>query len=80
MEANLTLRGCQRHRLMALYRGSTDPAVRLRAHILLLLADGHPWSLITAVLFCSPATIARWQERFAQGGVAALGLEYRGRA
>ena len=36
----------------------------LRWHILSLLADGHSWSLITAVLFCSSRTVARWQHRF----------------
>ncbi len=28
-----------------------------------LLADGHPWSLIVTVLYCSTRTIARWKER-----------------
>jgi Homeodomain-like domain len=41
-----------------------DPQVRLRAHLILLLADGHAWALIAAVLFCSTATIARWKDRF----------------
>lgn len=42
------------------------------AHIVLLLADGHSWSLITTVLFCSSRTIARWQQRFRSGGLPAL--------
>jgi transposase len=53
--------------------------VRLRAHIILLLAAGHPWSLIIAVLFCSSATIARWQQAFLAGGVPALQRPGRGR-
>jgi transposase len=60
------------------YRGHADPAVRLRAHIILLLADGHTWGLITTVLFCSSRTIARWQKRFQQGGLAALSGQPRG--
>ncbi len=53
--------------------------MRLRAHIILLLADGYAWALITAVLFCSTATIARWKEHFECGGVVALLEERRGR-
>lgn len=33
--------------------------MRLRAHIILLLAQGYSWALISAVLFCSTRTIAR---------------------
>src|SRR5215217_3679117 len=62
----------ERKRLLELYRKEPDPHVRLRAHIVLLLADGHPWSLICAVLFCSTATVARWKGRFERGGVEAL--------
>ena len=69
----------QRKRLLGLYRKEPDPLVRLRAHIILLLADGHAWSAICAVLFCSTATVARWKERFERGGVEALAGEGRGR-
>src|SRR5205809_277210 len=69
----------QRKRLLALYRKEPDPLVRLRAHIVLLLADGHAWSLICAVLFCSTGTVARWKARFERGGVEALSAEARGR-
>ena len=56
-----------------------SPCVRLRAHIVLLLSEGHAWSLICAALFCSTATIARWKRRFEAGGVDALLAERRGR-
>src|SRR5215211_2932808 len=69
----------QRNRLLELYRTGSRPCVRLRAHILLLLADGYAWAMITAVLFCSTATIARWKARFESGGVEALLDESRGR-
>ena len=68
----------QRKRLLALYRKEPDPLVRLRAHVVLLLADGHAWSLICAVLFCSTATVARWKARFRAEGVEALLEERRG--
>src|SRR5215218_4746376 len=69
----------ERKRLLELYRKETDPLVRLRAHIVLLLADGHAWSLVCAVLFCSTATVGRWKARFERGGVEALAGEARGR-
>src|SRR5271165_1600837 len=64
--------------LLDYYRAHADPAVRLRAHILLLLADGHSWSLITTVLFCSSRTIARWHKRFHRDGLPALFGQPRG--
>ena len=79
MDRSIVLRGAQRKALLGYYRGSPDPQVRLRAQIILLLADGHAWSLICAVLFCSTRTIARWRDRFEAGGVAALLEDGRGR-
>ena len=80
MDGSIVLGSSQRKRLLAVYRReSVDPQVRLRAHIILLLSDGRPWSLIAAVLFCSTATIARWKARFESGGVEALLGEGRGR-
>jgi transposase len=37
-----------------------------------MLADGHPWSVIASVLFCSSHTIDRWRRRFEDGGVDAI--------
>jgi putative transposase len=79
MEASIVLRGGQRNALLSLYRQHPDAAVRLRAHIILLLAAAQPWSLIVAVLFCSSATIARTQKAFVAGGVPALQASGRGR-
>ena len=62
----------ERSTLLRYYRHSSDPALSRRAHILLLLADGHPWATIAVMLFCSTATIDRWQRRFRHGGLAAL--------
>ena len=80
MDGSIVLGSSERKRLLELYRKETlHPQVRLRVHIVLLLAQGCAWSLITTVLFCSSATIARWKERFESGGVEALLQERRGR-
>jgi putative transposase len=75
---SITLSAADRAALLEYVRRSSDPALRHRAHIILLLADGHAWALITTVLFCSSRTVARWQQRFQQGGVAALLGQPRG--
>lgn len=73
MRASISLAADERNTLLDYYRSPYHaPELRLRAHILLLLADGYPWATIVAVLYCSPRTIARWQERFAHGRVPAL--------
>jgi putative transposase len=61
------------------FRRAADAEVRLRAHILLFLADGHPWATIRVVLFCSLGTISRWKARFSPGcpsGLGANGVEH----
>lgn len=72
MSCSIALPSRDRKALLDLYRRDPDPAVRLRAHILLLLAQGYPWAGIAAVLFTSTSTIARWQSRYQQGGVSAV--------
>ena len=79
MDGSVSLGRAERKRLLEMYRRSPDPAVRLRSHIVLLLAEGQTWATIAAVLFCSTRTIARWKERFETGGVDALVTETRGR-
>src|SRR5262249_1159412 len=54
------------------YRRAADPQLRLRAHLVLLLDDGYPWTLIALLLYTSSSTIARWQHRFHAGGITAL--------
>ena len=80
MEGSISLGRAEGKRLLELYRRHPDPAVRKRGHMVLLLADGHPWSLIVTVLYCSTRTIARWKERYEAGGLEALFGERRGRA
>ena len=79
MDGSIVLDSGRRKRLLELYRTEPDPQVRLRAHVVLLLADGYAWAVIARVLFCSTATIARWKRRFEVGGVEALLDERRGR-
>jgi hypothetical protein len=72
MNPTIVLSAYERKALLHLYRRPTDPDVGRRAHLLLLSADGYPWDTIAAVLFTSPSTIARWQQRFQEGGLEAL--------
>jgi putative transposase len=69
----------ERNTLLHHLRRDPDPQVRLRAHILLLLAGGFSWATIAAVLFTSPDTIARWSRRFRHGGVDEVLGRPRGR-
>ena len=73
MHSSISLTPDERNTLLDFYRAPCDdPAVRIRAHIILLLAQGYPWATIAAVLFCSTRTIDRWQKRFTRGRVPAL--------
>lgn len=76
---SISLTADDRKALLDHYRRDLDPQVRLRAHILLLLADGHTWATIAEVLFTSPDTIARWKRRFDAGGVQEVLGRPRGR-
>src|SRR5687768_16048627 len=67
MDGSIVLGSGRRKRLLELYRTEPDLQVRLPAHVVLLLADGHAWAVIARVLFCSTATIARWKRRFEAG-------------
>lgn len=79
MEGSIRLSTKERKTLLNYYRKSNDPAIRLRAHVLLLLDDGYPWNAIQSVLYTSPSTIARWKQRYEQEGLSAIVGESRGR-
>jgi putative transposase len=79
MDGSITLKASERKTLLKYYRKSSDPAVRLRAHILLLLAEGHTWNLIAAMLYTSTSTIARWKARFEREGLGVVVESRRGR-
>jgi transposase len=72
LPSTISLSAQEHNTLLDYLRKSHDPQLRQRAHILLLLADGHTWSLIATVLYCSSRTISRWKDRFEQGGLEAL--------
>lgn len=72
MDGSIGVSPADRKSLMHCVRRGTEPEQRLRAHILLLLAQGQTWSVITAVLFTSPSTIDRWRRRYLSGGLGAI--------
>jgi putative transposase len=72
MNSSIQLTTDERNALLDHYRTDPDPQLRLRAHIILLLAEGLPWAAIAAVLFCSSRTIARWNDRFRRGRLDGL--------
>src|SRR5262245_54389958 len=77
--SSIRLTASERRALLGRYRRASDPEVRLRAHILLLLDDGYPWVTVGAVLFCSASTISRWKQRFEADGMDAVLGHPRGR-
>jgi transposase len=79
MTRSITLDARQRQALLDRYRKDPDPDVRFRSHILLLLADGHTWETVTAILFCSSRTIDRWVKRFHSEGVEGMAGHKLGR-
>ena len=73
MRTSISLSAEERNTLLDYYRCPFhEPELRLRAHIILLLADGYTWALVCAVLYCSSRTVARWKDRFDEGRVPAL--------
>lgn len=61
-------------------RSQSLPAGDVRkARLLLLLADGQPYSEIQRLLGCSSAYISRWKKRFESEGLAGLCGRYKGR-
>jgi putative transposase len=72
MTPSISLRPDQRNTLLRHYRRAAQPDWRLRAHVLLLLADGWTWATIACLLYTSSSTIARWQARFLAGGLDAV--------
>jgi len=72
MDGSIQLRSEERKALLWDLRRGSDPQRRLRAHVLLLLAEGWSWSVIAAVLFTSSSTINRWRRRFQKDRLAAL--------
>ncbi len=72
MDGSIHLRDEERKALLAAIRKGKNPDVRLRSHVILLLADGWAWNLIVAVLFTSTSTINRWRQRFLSEGLPGI--------
>jgi transposase len=49
-----------------------------RAQVILMLAAGEPFSVITAAVGCYPDYVSRWKRRFEADRVAGLHAKYRG--
>lgn len=79
MTRSVCLDARQRRALLDRYRKDPEPEVRFRSHILLLLADGHTWATVGALLFCSSRTIDRWVKRFEAEGLEGLAGHKPGR-
>jgi transposase len=79
MIRSVTLDARQRQALLDRYRKDPDPEARFRAHLLLLLADGHTWETVATMLYCSSRTIDRWVKRFHEEGVAGVAGHKPGR-
>jgi transposase len=72
MDGSIQLSPKERKALLEIYKRGTSHEQRLRAHILLLLADAHSWAMISAILFTSSSTINRWRQRFLKSGLAVV--------
>ena len=68
----LSLKPRQRDELLTIYPKDSDPELRFRADLVLMLADGHTWKIIQTMLFCSSRTIDCCGKRFQSEGVAEL--------
>lgn len=77
---SIKLTKTQTNQLETMARSLTLPArFVLRAHMILLTADGHSQRDIGRYLGCNFKTIGAWQRRWIAGGCTALMKERRGR-
>ncbi len=63
MAGSIRVTPTEHQALLEQYRKGSDPRVRLRARIVLLLAQGYSWAVIAGVLFCSIRTIGNPHEQ-----------------
>src|SRR5437868_5691806 len=74
MQSSIQFVGKQRKMLLQYYRSHEQPEIRLRAHIVLLLADGYSWAMCARLpsenrrLHVCAATVRRWLRRAAPAG------------
>lgn len=76
MDGSIHLTDQERKTLLEVVRNATE--VR-RALALLWLEAGHTWAVITVMLYCGSATLARWKDWYECDGLPGLLSERRGR-
>jgi hypothetical protein len=69
---DIQLTAAGRKKLLHAYRTAKDHLQRLRAHVLLLLAQGLSVAEVQAVTFADEAEVAKAVRLFREGGVAAV--------
>ena len=75
----LTLTTEERHELERRVRSRKGRAEDARrAQVILMLADGAPFTAITAAVGCYPDYVSRWKQRFETARVAGLQARYQG--
>jgi transposase len=72
MDGSIQLSSKERKVLLDVVKTGNTHEQRLRAHVLLLLADDWTWLAIASALFTSSSTINRWRQRFLASGLAAV--------
>jgi transposase len=78
MEGSIELSAVDHKTVLAVYRGSGEARTARRAHVLLLLADGHTYREIMELLFCSAGFISGVVKCFRDNGVASILRESNG--
>jgi transposase len=71
MDGSIRMTAAERKTALSIYRGGGDARVARRAHVLLLLDDGHSYRQIMEFTFAGSETIARLKARFAEGRLEA---------
>lgn len=64
--------------LRQLIKTDRDPRVRLRAHAVLLAAEGHPVAEVARRLHTGASCVRRWRRRFQEEGRTGLAERPRG--
>src|SRR6188768_4097118 len=78
MDGSIEVSASDRKALLAIYRSAGDARTARRAHVLLLLADGHTYREIMELLFCSAGFISGVVKHFRDSGMAAIIPESNG--
>jgi transposase len=81
IQSTFTVTSFQREELAARMRSRTLPSEDVRrARLILMLADGEPFTAIQVALGCNRSYISRWKQRFQADGLSSLYSRHPGRA